>query len=154
MATESPADDFVKSLEISPSIEDLYNKACDDDRSLAMSLSISTNRRSVTMLVQGRGREVIAKVEQLSLVGNTIYAQAYTFAKLVSMAEQCGSKTTSIRTEWDKACPPGILSWDNNSWAALHGNNSFLHFRQRYAQQRACSNESLLSCLWGMSFVS
>lgn len=58
----------MESIELPPSVEDLYNKACEDDRILAMSLSISANRRSATMLVQGRGREMIASVEQLSLV--------------------------------------------------------------------------------------
>lgn len=67
MATQD-LDDFVECIELPPDVEDLYTQACEDDRFLAESLSIPTNRKSATMLVQGRGREVIAKVEELSLV--------------------------------------------------------------------------------------
>lgn len=69
MATQGSSDALVESMEIPISMKDLYTKACEDDRIMAASLSIPTNRRSTTMLVQGQGREVIAHVEEISLVG-------------------------------------------------------------------------------------
>lgn len=42
---------FVESMELPPSLEDLYADACDDDRVLAESLSNLTNPWSATMLV-------------------------------------------------------------------------------------------------------
>lgn len=68
MVTQGSSDDLVESMEIPGSMKDLYAKACEEDRIMAMSLSIPANRKSTTMLVQGRGREVIAKVEELSAV--------------------------------------------------------------------------------------
>lgn len=68
MATKGSDDNLVESLAIPSSIKDIYTEACENDQSLAESLSIPSDRISATMLVQGRGREVIAKIEELSLV--------------------------------------------------------------------------------------
>lgn len=68
MATQGSGDNFVESLEIPSSIQYIYTEACNNDRSMAESLTIPSDRISATMLVQGRGREVIAKIEELSLV--------------------------------------------------------------------------------------
>jgi hypothetical protein len=68
MATQASDDNLVESLEIPSSIKDIYTAACKNDHSIAESLSIPSDRISATMLVQGPGREVIAKIEELSLV--------------------------------------------------------------------------------------
>ncbi|KAJ6160270.1 hypothetical protein N7470_004878 [Penicillium chermesinum] len=59
----------VESMEISASDEDLYNlynEACEADSVVASSLSIPTDRRYATLVVEGLGSEVIGKVEKLS----------------------------------------------------------------------------------------
>lgn len=61
-------DSLVESLEIPSSIKAIYTEACENDRCMAESLIIPSDRISATMLVQGQGREVIAKIEELSLV--------------------------------------------------------------------------------------
>ncbi|KAJ6141196.1 hypothetical protein N7470_010092 [Penicillium chermesinum] len=66
MVTQGSSNDLVETEDIPEYMKDLYAKACEEDRIMAMSLSIPANRRSTTMLVQGKGREVIAKVEELS----------------------------------------------------------------------------------------
>ncbi|KAJ5249314.1 hypothetical protein N7468_000765 [Penicillium chermesinum] len=61
----------VESMEISASDEDLYNlynEACEADSVVASSLSIPTDRRYATLVVEGLGSEVIGKVEKLSAV--------------------------------------------------------------------------------------
>ncbi|KAJ6016507.1 hypothetical protein N7540_011098 [Penicillium herquei] len=68
MATQDSDDNFVESLEIPSSIKDIYTAACRNDQSIAESLSIPSDRISATLLVQGPGREVIAKIEEESLV--------------------------------------------------------------------------------------
>lgn len=68
MASQSSADNFVESLEIPDSVRSIYVEACELDRPMAQSLTIPSDRTSATMLVQGRGREVIARIEELSLV--------------------------------------------------------------------------------------
>lgn len=68
MAAQGSSDDLVESMEIPVSMKDLYTKACEEDHIIAASLSIPVNRRSTTMLIQGRAGEVIAKIEELSLV--------------------------------------------------------------------------------------
>jgi hypothetical protein len=68
MATQGSEDNLVESIEIPSSIKDIYTAACRNDHSIAESLSIPSDRISATLLVQGPGREVIAKIEELSLV--------------------------------------------------------------------------------------
>lgn len=70
-AQESLNDNQVESIEIPASIQELYNQACEDDRFLAESLAIPGNRRSTTMLVQGRGRDLIRKIEEISVSNQT-----------------------------------------------------------------------------------
>ncbi|KAJ5135520.1 uncharacterized protein N7515_004798 [Penicillium bovifimosum] len=70
MATQDSDDSFVESIEIPSSIKDIYTAACRNDQSIAESLSIPSDRISATLLVQGPGREVIAKIEEQSLRSN------------------------------------------------------------------------------------
>lgn len=58
----------VESMEILACDEDLYNEACRADSVVAQSLSIPTDRRYATLVVEGLGSEVIGKVEKLSAV--------------------------------------------------------------------------------------
>lgn len=58
----------VESMEIPACDEDLYNEACRADGVVAQSLSIPTDRRYATMVLEGLGSEVIGKVEKLSAV--------------------------------------------------------------------------------------
>lgn len=71
MATQNPDDDLVECMELPTSMQDLYAQACQEEQYLA-TISTPTNRRCTTMVAQGRGREVIAKVEELSLVSRVI----------------------------------------------------------------------------------
>lgn len=76
MVTQGSSDDLVESMDIPGSMKDLYAKACEEDRIMAMSLSIPANRKSTTMLVQGKGWEVIAKVEELSAVSELCFTSS------------------------------------------------------------------------------
>lgn len=69
MATENPDDDLVECMELPASMQDLYAQACEEEQYLA-TISTPTNRRCKTMVAQGRAREVMAKVEELSLVSS------------------------------------------------------------------------------------
>lgn len=68
MATPGANGNLVETVEVPENLQDLYRQACQDDLFLAQSLAIPGNRRSTTMLVQGRGRELIGKIETLSVV--------------------------------------------------------------------------------------
>lgn len=65
MEPEGLRADLIDSMQIPVSEQNLYNQACEDDRIAAKSLSIAPNRTSATLLVQGRGREMIARIEKL-----------------------------------------------------------------------------------------
>lgn len=65
MEPEGLGADLIDSMQIPVSEHNLYNQACEDDRIAAKSLSIAPNRTSATLLVQGRGREMIARIEKL-----------------------------------------------------------------------------------------
>lgn len=65
MEPEGFGADLIDSMQIPVSEHNLYNQACEDDRIAARSLSIAPNRTSATLLVQGRGREMIARIEKL-----------------------------------------------------------------------------------------
>ncbi|KAJ5473954.1 hypothetical protein N7475_003520 [Penicillium sp. IBT 31633x] len=67
----------VESMEIPACDEDLYNEACRADGVVAQSLSIPTDRRYATMVLEGLGSEVIGKVEKLS--ANVRYRKEHGF---------------------------------------------------------------------------
>lgn len=70
MEPEGSNADLLDSVRIPESEMDLYNQACEDDRIAAKSLSIASNRTSATLLVQGHGREMIARIEKLYSVSS------------------------------------------------------------------------------------
>lgn len=65
MATQEK---LVESFEIPPSIYDIYVEASENERTMAQSLNVPLSRTSEILVVQGRGREVIHKIEELSVV--------------------------------------------------------------------------------------
>ncbi|KAJ6001651.1 hypothetical protein N7499_008844 [Penicillium canescens] len=75
--------DLIDSVQIPVSEKDLYNQACEDDRIAAESLSIAPNRTSATLLVQGHGREMIARIEKLYSVRNISPPQAAKYEESV-----------------------------------------------------------------------
>lgn len=73
----------VESMDIPACDEGLYNDACRTDGVVAQSLSIPTDRRYATMVVEGLGSEVIGKVEKLSTVRNHRAKLEITISNLV-----------------------------------------------------------------------
>lgn len=67
MAMQDSDDVMIECMELPASMRELYTKACEDDLFFA-TVSTPTDRKCTTSVVQGRGREVISKVEELSLV--------------------------------------------------------------------------------------
>lgn len=67
MATQD-SENLFESFEIPPSIYDIYVEASGNERPMARSLNVPLSRTSEILVVQGRGREVIQKIEELSVV--------------------------------------------------------------------------------------
>lgn len=68
MDKKDPEENRVESLEIPSPIKAIYTEACENNRILAESVSLPSDWRSATLLVQGRGKDVINRIAQLSLV--------------------------------------------------------------------------------------
>lgn len=63
------------------------------------------------MLVQGRGRELISKIEELSLVGHESLLRLPSLKVLTLLVlEQSNTQGSRVRTTWNKACRLSILS--------------------------------------------
>lgn len=68
MATNNTSDGFVDAVPIPPAYEIAYNKACDEDRFLATSLTIPRHRGSVAIVMDSPALLLIMKLEETNIV--------------------------------------------------------------------------------------
>jgi len=67
MAAHDANENMVECMELPDSMRDFYTEACKEDQYLA-SMSTPENQKFTTIMLQSRGRDVIARVENLSSV--------------------------------------------------------------------------------------
>lgn len=65
-------DGYAVSRVISIVDEELYQQACNDDKLIAASVLDSVIRGPVTIILEGRGRQMISRIEEAALVRKAI----------------------------------------------------------------------------------